>query len=178
VKRLRLRAGWLIVIPFLLWSTPSAVVVFVGVVFVACGLVVRGWSAGTIRKDEELATSGPYSFTRNPLYVGSFLIGMGVAIAGGQWIWPLAFLSFYGAVYPSAMLAEAQRLSQLFPHHYAVYARAVPGFIPRLTPYRSSEVAAGPAGFRWSQFRRNREWEASLGALAVFGLLAAKVVWL
>lgn len=149
----------------------------VGVLLVACGLTVRGWSAGTIRKNEELATTGPYAFTRNPLYVGSFLVGTGVAIAGGQWIWPLVFLSFYAAVYPSAMLAEARRLAGLFPERYAVYARAVPGFVPRLTPYRDSAVADRPAGFHWSQYRRNREWEASIGALAVFGLLVAKVLW-
>jgi hypothetical protein len=49
----------------------------------------------------------------------------------------------------------------------------VPGFVPRLTAY-----GAGGGGFRWAQYKRNREWEALLGAFAAFGLLGAKALWL
>ena len=49
------------------------------------GLAVRAWAAGVIKKDQELTTSGPYAFTRNPLYLGSLLLGSGGVLAGGVW---------------------------------------------------------------------------------------------
>ncbi len=178
MKKLRLRAAWLIVAPFLWWSMPTPGVLVAGALVAAFGLVVRAWAAGTIRKGEELTTTGPYAFTRNPLYVGTLFIGVGAAIAGGQWTWPAVFIVFFAALYPFAMRVEARRLEGTFPDRYARYAREVPGFVPRLTPYRDGAMSVGTGGFRWSQYHRNREWEASLGALAVFGLLAAKIVWL
>jgi protein-S-isoprenylcysteine O-methyltransferase Ste14 len=176
MRQLRLRAVWLIVVPFFWLSNPAPGTVLVGAALAVLGLWIRGWSAGTIHKDEQLTTSGPYAHTRNPLYLGSFFIGVGVTIAGGHWIWPAIFLLFYATIYWRTMSGEARHLAGLFPERYAEYAAEVPGFVPRLTPYRAS--LGGGAGFRWAQYRRNREWEASLGALAAFGVLAAKAFWL
>lgn len=175
MRQLRLRAVWLIVIPFLWLSRPSATTLVVGCALAAVGLFIRGWSAGTIHKDQELTVSGPYAFTRNPLYLGSFFIGLGVSIAGGHWIWPTVFLLFFATVYTRTMTGEARHLGELFPERYAEYVDEVPAFLPRLTPYRPRDGRT--AGFRWAQYARNREWEASLGALAAFGLLAAKTYW-
>lgn len=174
MRQLRLRAVWLLVLPFFWFADPSPNLLLVGAALAAMGLWIRGWSAGTIHKDEELTTSGPYAHTRNPLYLGSFFIGVGVTLAGGHVIWPLVFLAFYAGVYTRTMAGEARHLSGLFPERYARYAAAVPGFLPRLTPYEDREGG----GFRWSQYRRNREWEAALGALAAFGVLGAKAIWL
>jgi protein-S-isoprenylcysteine O-methyltransferase Ste14 len=177
MRELRLRAVWLIVIPFLWFSSPSFGVLATGALVVALGLGMRAWAAGTIRKDEALTTTGPYAFTRNPLYLGSLFIGVGVAVAGGHWVWPAVFLIFYTVVYSRTIASEGRRLGKRFPDLYATYSSEVPSFLPRVTPYRASGVASDPSsGFRWSQYRRNREWEASLGALATFGFLAAKVV--
>lgn len=176
MRQLRLRAVWLIVLPFFWFSSPTGRTLAIGAALTLLGLCIRGWSAGTIHKDEELTTSGPYAFTRNPLYLGSFFIGLGVAMAGGHWIWPVVFLLFYATVYTRTMRGEARHLAELFPRRYSEYAAEVPGFLPRLTPYRAS--AGRTAGFRWSQYRRNREWEASLGALGAFAVLAGKAFWL
>lgn len=175
MRQLRLRAVWLIVLPFLWFAAPTPTALLVGAGLAALGLWIRGWSAGTIHKDEELTTSGPYAFTRNPLYLGSFFIGLGVSLAGGHWVWPTIFLMFYGAVYSKTMAGEADHLSELFPERYAEYAAEVPVFFPRATPFRAPLGQTG--GFRWAQYRRNREWEATLGAVAAFGLLAAKSLW-
>jgi protein-S-isoprenylcysteine O-methyltransferase Ste14 len=140
------------------------------------GLVLRGWSAGTIRKGETLTTSGPYAFLRNPLYVGSFLIGAGLAAAGGSWLWLILFLGFFVVVYGPTISAEAERLTEQFGQRYVDYAARVPAFIPRLTPYRR-EDAPPTATFTWAQYERNREWEAALGAAAAYGLLALKLAW-
>ncbi|MDX1646633.1 MAG: isoprenylcysteine carboxylmethyltransferase family protein [Longimicrobiales bacterium] len=174
MRQLRLRTVWLIVIPFFVFARPTATTLAAGGGLALLGLWIRGWSAGTIHKDRELTTSGPYAFTRNPLYLGSFFIGLGVAVAGGHWIWPLVFLLFYATVYTRTMAGEARHLAELFPERYPEYAARVPGFLPRLTPYRGGSDAGG---FRWEQYRRNREWEAALGALAAFLVLAVKVYW-
>lgn len=174
MRQLRLRAVWLIVVPFLWLSSPTAGAVAAGAALTVLGLWIRGWSAGTIHKDEELTTSGPYAFTRNPLYLGSFFIGLGVAIAGGHWIWSVVFLLFYATVYTRTMAGEARHLAELFPDRYAEYAAEVPSFLPRLTPYRASN--GHTTGFRWARYRRNREWEAALGAAAAYGVLGMKAL--
>ena len=173
LRRLRLKAVWLIVVPFFWFASPTPRLLAMGAALALVGLWIRGWSAGTIHKDQELTTSGPYAFTRNPLYLGSFFIGIGVSMAGGHWVWPVVFVLFYASVYSRTMAEEARHLSGLFPEQYAQYAAHVPGFVPRLTAY-----GAGHGGFRWAQYRRNREWEALLGAFAAFGLLGAKGLWL
>ena len=147
-----------------------------GMLISAAGLLLRGWSAGTIRKGETLATSGPYAFVRNPLYVGSFLIGAGLAVAGGAWLWLVLFLGFFVVVYGPTVTAEAERLTEQFGQRYVDYSAAVPAFIPRLTPFRGSEPDS--ASFAWSQYERNREWEALIGTAAAYGALALKMVWL
>jgi protein-S-isoprenylcysteine O-methyltransferase Ste14 len=141
----------------------------------ATGLLLRGWSAGTIRKGETLTTSGPYAFVRNPLYAGSFLIGAGLAVAGGTWLWLVLFFGFFAVVYGPTVTAEAERLTEQFGQRYVDYSAAVPAFIPRLTPFRGPEPES--AAFAWSQYDRNREWEALLGAAAAYAVLALKMAW-
>ncbi len=174
-RRLRTKAIWLLVIPFFWLATPSANLLAIGAALAAVGLAIRAWAAGTIHKDEGLTTSGPYAHVRHPLYVGSFLIGIGVTIAGGHWAWPLTFVLFYGYAYARTLRYEAAVLTELFGDRYAEYAAQVPPVIPRFTPYQPTE-SAEPKGFTLARYRRNNEWEALLGALAAFGILAAKAV--
>lgn len=134
------------------------------------GLAIRAWSAGSIRKDRELATGGPYAHTRNPLYLGSFLLGTGAVVAGGLWVFVALFAVFFWTVYGAAMREEAAGLRERFGESYERYADAVPLFLPRPTPYR----AAQRSGFDKALYMRNREWEALLGLMAAFALLAAK----
>ena len=83
------------VIPFVWLADPDHGSLLLGAGFAVPGLWIRGWSAGTIHKNQKVAMTGPYAFTRNPLYLGSLFIGLGVSLAGGQWGWPLLFLAFY-----------------------------------------------------------------------------------
>ncbi len=173
MRRIRLRAVWLLILPFLWLARPDVRLLAAGLALSACGLLVRGWAAGTIHKDRELTMSGPYAFTRNPLYVGSFLLGLGVTVAGGLWYFVVAFLLFYAVVYGRTMGGEAELLTELYGDRYRHYAAHVPSFIPRLRPYRPPD-ASSTTGFRFSQYRRNREWEALLGTLAGFAFLVGK----
>jgi phospholipid methyltransferase len=190
MRKLRLKWVRPFVVPFFLFATPRTDLFLFGAVLAVVGLAIRGWAAGAIHKDHELTTTGPYAFTRNPLYVGSFLLGGGIALAGGHWVWPVVFIAFYVTVYTRTMSGETQHLAKLFPEQFPRYVAAVPALLPRLTPYRAtdsrSDGVASTAdsgkvdpersgdGFQWAQYRRNREWEASLGTLAAFGLLLGK----
>ena len=167
---------WLLVLPFLWFAQPTTGGLAVGAVLAAVGLLIRGWAAGTIRKDKDLTTSGPYAYTRNPLYVGSFLVGLGVTLAGGHWIWPALFFAFYLGVYGRTMSGETELLTELFGDHFVHYAENVPVLLPRLTRYRADKLDA-EGGFRVSRYKRNNEWEALLGAGATLAFLATKRMW-
>lgn len=175
MRRLRLRAVWLLVLPFLWLARPSARLLLVGASLAVVGLLIRAWAAGTIQKERELTTTGPYAFTRNPLYVGSFLLGVGITLAGGHWIWPALFVLFYATVYGGTIAGEARLLADMFGDRFREYAEHVPAVVPRVTPWRAPWADGG--GFALSRYRRHREWEASLGALAGFALLTAKLLW-
>ncbi|HSW29747.1 MAG TPA: methyltransferase [Longimicrobiales bacterium] len=174
LRRVRLRAVVLLILLYLWLARPTLALLGVGAPLVLVGLLLRGWAAGTIEKERELATGGPYAFTRNPLYLGSLLLGLGIAVAGGHWAWPALFAGFFAAVYVPTMASEHRLLGELFGDRYRAYAARVPAFVPRLTPWRDAGTAAG---FRWARYVRNREWEAALGAVAAAGFLALKA-WL
>jgi len=139
------------------------------------GLGLRAWAAGCIRKDRELATTGPYAHTRNPLYLGSFILGAGVTVAGGQWLFGVAFLAFFLLVYRATVRREVIELEARFGEGYRVYAAQVPSVLPRIIAYGGEHSDSPPGGFSPARYMRNREWEAALGAVAAFGLLALKL---
>ena len=173
-RKLRLRAIWLLVVPFLWLARPTPALLAAGGALALLGAALRGWAAGTIRKERELSTTGPYAHTRNPLYLGSFLMGLGVSLAGGRWAFVLLFVVFFAWVYGRTIRSEARLLGELFGEPYDEYARSVPLFVPRVAPYRAS---AGGPGFTLERWRRNREYQALLGVLAGFAFLTARMVW-
>jgi len=141
------------------------------------GLALRGWAAGQLQKNKSLTVSGPYAYTRNPLYLGSFLIGLGVTVAGGLLLFTLAFLVFFFAIYWRTMDEERTRLTERFGRQFDHYHRAVPLFFPRLTPYRPPpELGQEPTRFSLDRYLRNKEWEAALGAMAGFAFLIIKAM--
>jgi protein-S-isoprenylcysteine O-methyltransferase Ste14 len=177
VQRWRVPLGFLCAALFLYFAWPRSMTLLIGVVVSLCGLALRAWSAGHIRKNDKLATSGPYAFTRNPLYLGSFIMGLGFTIAAGPWWWLLGglFVALFLGIYLPVMRVEAQTLAELFGVEYEHYARQVPLFLPRLTPYRDG--ATGATKFDASLYLRYREYRAALGLLVAWGVLACKA-WL
>lgn len=170
---IRLRSVWLLVPIFFVLAEPTAKLLAVGGVLALAGGILRAWAAGTIRKNKVLTTTGPYAYTRNPLYLGSFLVGLGVVAASGS-IWLLVlFLVFFGVVYTKTMREEEARLSELFGESFERYARSVPLFIPRLSPYRTEEPPATP--FRLQHYFGQREWELALGVSLAFLALWGKM---
>ena len=139
----------------------------------------------TDSKNEKLTTSGPYGFTRNPLYAGTFLLGLGVAVGAASVWFAALFVALYLVIYVSVMYAEAETMRALFADEYPQYSREVPLFVPRLTRYRAtafnsennalSSSLIDPGRFDVSLYLLHREYRAAMGFLAVYGLLAAKL---
>lgn len=175
IQRARVPVSFVCAALFLLFARPRPVTLFAGVTISVLGLLLRAWAAGHIRKNSALATSGPYAFTRNPLYLGNFLLGLGFTIGSGWWPLGILFAVLFLGIYLPVMRVESETLAQLFGESYQRYARGVPIFLPRVTPYRSGE---GKTEFDSSLYMRYREYRAALGLLVAWGLLVFKAYYL
>ena len=175
LQRFRVPLGFLFAAVFLIFARPQTTTLIIGGSLALVGILIRAWASGHIRKNLELAVSGPYAYTRNPLYLGSFLIGLGITVAAGRWELLLLFVLFFAGVYAAVIRGEARSLEERFGERYALWAREVPLFLPRLTPWRGPSAAAA-ARFTAARWRRNREYEAVLGVLAGFLFLTAKLL--
>lgn len=155
-----------------LWlARPTPPSLLLGGLLALVGEALRLWASGHIEKTVALATGGPYAHTRNPLYLGSVLLALGVAVASASpWV-AAAGIVYLGAFYPRAVREEASFLRGRFEREYTEWAAAVPLFLPRLTP-------AGPRAsrFRWERVARNREWRAALALPLAVLLLWARAL--
>lgn len=172
-QRIRVPAGFALGLILVLTASPTWQTLIAGGFVASLGLVLRAWASGYLKKNQELATSGPYAYTRNPLYLGNFLLGIGVAIsAGAAWLLFL-FGALYLIIYVPVMLAEAQAMFSLFPDQYQTYRAHVPLFLPRLYPYRIHRETG--VNYDGSLYMKHREYRAALGLLSVLTILAARV---
>jgi protein-S-isoprenylcysteine O-methyltransferase Ste14 len=171
-SRWRVPLAFVLVVAFLFLAQPRLVELLSGAALALVGLLLRAWSAGHLAKNQRLITSGPYAYTRNPLYLGSALMGLGAALAGCSWIMGLAFVAFFCLIYWPVMGREARGLQQLFGEAFAAYARQVPLFLPR-----RPRAPRGREKFQWSLYLKNREYEAAIGYAAIMFFVALKM-WL
>ena len=176
IQRWRVSLGFLCAAVFLFFARPTPAALVTGACVSVLGLAIRAWASGHIRKNAELATSGPYAFTRNPLYFGSFLLGLGFTIASGRWPLALLFAALFIGIYIPVMRVEASTMAQLFGAEFDAYRRSVPLFFPRLTPYRHGDSAA--VRFDGALYLRYREYRAALGLMIAWGLLLIKTLYL
>jgi protein-S-isoprenylcysteine O-methyltransferase Ste14 len=172
-RRIRVPLGFLLGILSLVLATPKIWSLLSGAFLALFGLAWRAWASGHLRKNEQLAISGPYAYTRNPLYFGSFFLGTGFALATARWEIVVVFVVFYLLVYSSVMKSEAEHMQQIFPKDYPNYAANVPLFWPRFSPWKEGINRS----FDLSLYLRYREYRAFLGAVAAIGVLVAKI-WL
>jgi protein-S-isoprenylcysteine O-methyltransferase Ste14 len=172
VQRWRVPLGFACGAVFLIVAKPRPLTLAIGGGVALIGLALRAWASGHVRKNDVLAVSGPYAYTRNPLYLGSFIIGLGFTIAAGRWILGVVFAVFFFFIYVPVMRVESETLSQLFGERYMQYARAVPLFLPRGKRYGDSTQSE--TSFDMSLYLRYREYQALLGLLAAWTLLALK----
>jgi len=164
--RWRVRAALFAFVAVLVFARPTPMSVAVGVPVGVAGLLLRGWAAGHIRKDKTLAVTGPYRFTRNPLYLGSFILGLGLAWGARSWWGAGIFILYFAAFYIPVMAEERDRMRVLFPGPYAEYERRVPPFFPAFRGAAASESRKWDAAL----FRRNREVRAWVGTAVAWAL--------
>jgi protein-S-isoprenylcysteine O-methyltransferase Ste14 len=175
--RWRVRTGYPVAVIFLLLAAPTPRSILIGGAAALLGIVIRGASSGYLRKYEELATTGPYGRTRNPLYFGSSLLAVGFALAGNSWIAGLLVVAYFAIFYTAVMRNEESDLRTRFGAVFNDYAARVPLFFPRVTVPRAESSAASLSAktFSWAQYCRNREYQALLGTLAGLGVMCFRM---
>ena len=172
MQRWRVPLGFICAALFLFFATPTRWTLLIGAIVALPGLALRAWASGHLKKNETLAISGPYAYTRNPLYLGSFFIGLGFTIAAGNVLLGVVFILMILGIYLPVMRVESGTLSHLFGKKYVRYAKEVPLFWPRLTPYRECETR-----FDRSLYLRYREYRATVGVLFAWTLLILKAIY-
>ena len=172
-QRVRVPLGFLFGIVFLVFAQPELITLAIGGAVAVIGILIRAWASGHIRKNQNLAVSGPYSFTRNPLYLGSFVLGLGFTVASGVWWLALLFIILFLGIYLPVMRLEAKELTALFGEEYAEYARRVPLLFPDFKAYKAS-----PEKFDMKLYMRYREYRAGLGLIFAWSILLVKAIFL
>jgi protein-S-isoprenylcysteine O-methyltransferase Ste14 len=170
LSRIRVPAGFVFAALYLYFSRPSNQSIWIGGGLAFVGILIRAWATGHIRKNDELTVSGPYALTRNPLYLGSFVIGLGFSIAGGNLTIPAVFLACFAAIYAPVMQREMEYLKHKFPGEYERYQSMVPLFFPRLTSERM-----GHGHFSFHRYVKHREYQALAGFVAAISFLILKL---
>ena len=166
VQRLRVPGGFLLAGAFLWLAAPTKSSLWIGLPVAAMGLLLRGWAAGHLRKNQELITSGPYAWLRNPLYLGTLIIAAGFLVAAAAPWLGLAFAAAFLLIYGPVMQNEQEHPRSLFPG-YDDYARRVPLLLPKLPRERD------PTHFQAALYWRNQEYKAALACV----LAGAFLLW-
>ncbi len=194
-RRLRVPLGFVTAGVFFVFAQPSARSLLWSLPVVLPGLALRAYAAGYVKKNAELTRTGPYAHTRNPLYLGSMLIAFGFAVAAGR-IWlGVLLVALFLAIYWPTILSEEAYLRGVFPD-FDAYTAAVPRLLPRLTPARFSSQGSSQGSsqtaearteapltlsrrsrFSPQRYRHHREYNALMGAGALYAALLLRLWW-
>lgn len=173
IQRFRVPLGFLFAAIFLYFARPQFWTLIVGGIVAFIGILVRAWSSGHIHKNRELAVSGPYAHTRNPLYFGSLIIGLGFTIASGIWWFAPVFIVIFLGIYLPVMRAEAKELKHVFGDRFLEYSKCVPLFFPWFTSRKNVDEK-----FDFQLYLRYREYRAAFGWLFALAILVLKFLYL
>ena len=173
--------GFAVAALFLVFARPGARSLLASLPFVLAGLALRGYAAGYVKKNAELTRSGPYAHTRNPLYLGSMLIAFGFAVAAARLSLLILLATLFAVIYVPTIRSEESFLRSTFPE-FGEYSRRVPRLLPRLRPARFTDATSpvtGSAGplrrFSPERYRHHREYNASMGAAAIYAVLLVRL---
>jgi protein-S-isoprenylcysteine O-methyltransferase Ste14 len=170
-RRIRVPLGFAFAVVYFWLARPTWRTLALGAVSIIPGLVIRALASGHVRKNEALATSGPYAYTRNPLYLGSLLVAIGFAVAALSWWVAAGLVAMFFAIYIPVIRSEEAFLRERFPE-FQEYANEVPRMIPRMTPAFRNEASAE---FSMDLYLKHREYNALLGSLALVAALITKM---
>jgi protein-S-isoprenylcysteine O-methyltransferase Ste14 len=176
-RRIRVPLGFLFAVFYFWLARPCGRFLAFGAILIVPGLLIRALASGHVRKNEALATSGPYAYTRNPLYLGSLLIGVGFAVAARSWWVGVVLVVMFFAIYLPVIRGEEAYLREKFPE-FEEYARRVPRMFPRIFPTiaQGSRERQTADGFSLDLYLKHREYNALLGTLAMVAALITKIV--
>ena len=163
----RLLARWRVFLGFVfaavvLWlATPTAQSLLIGALVAIIGESIRLWAAGHLEKSKEVTQSGPYRYTRHPLYLGSSLIGIGMAVIANNLIVAVIVIAYLALTLTAAMRSEEAHLREKFGDAYDAYAQK-----------RAPKVERE---FSWNRAIYNREHHTIAGLVSGLLLLAWKL---
>ena len=162
---------------WLLGAHPSVGLLAAGSVLALAGQALRVWAAGHLVKDRALTATGPFAYTRHPLYLGSTLIGLGLCVASGIWWAYLLIAIVFVLFYIPTAAHEESCLSQQYGEAYARYRATVPGLGLRLPRYRTGGAPARAAGreFAWDRVLRNGEQQTVMATALLLAAMWAKL---
>jgi len=170
-RRIRVPLGFVFAALYIWLAHPSWKSIFAGTAIAITGLGIRALASGHVRKNEQLTTTGPYAYTRNPLYLGSLIIAFGFTLASRNWMIAGIAAAMLIVIYIPVIRAEEEFLRAQFSD-FDDYCRNVPRLFPRL---RRAQGSAG--SFSAHLYWKHREYNAALGAAAIVAVLVIKVVW-
>jgi protein-S-isoprenylcysteine O-methyltransferase Ste14 len=168
-RRIRVPLGFVLAALFLWLADPTFRSLLYSLVLVIPGLALRAAASGHVQKNRELTTTGPYAYTRNPLYLGSILIGVGFAVAANSMWLAVALIAMFLAIYLPVMRSEEEFLRSTFAE-FDAYAKRVPRLLPRFSSATSERGA-----FSTALYREHREYNALIGSAALYAVLVLKL---
>jgi protein-S-isoprenylcysteine O-methyltransferase Ste14 len=169
-RRIRVPLGFLAAALYLfdlLRRAPEPAAVAWSLALVVPGLWLRAYAAGYVKKNRELTVTGPYAYTRNPLYLGSMLIAAGFAVALLSWPLALLLAAGFGVIYVPVIASEERFLRATFPG-FDDYCRRTPRLIPRIGPAKFSGSNSSSGAFSFPLYLRHREYNAGIGAVLLY----------
>lgn len=171
-KRIRVPLGFAVAAIFLWQAQPTPAALVSSLPLVLCGLCLRGYASGYVKKNEELTTSGPYAYTRNPLYLGSLMIAFGFGVASASWLLVGLLAVLFAVIYIPTIQGEESYLRSQFPRFDEYVAK-----VPRLLPRWSKAAGMGEGGvFSRTLYLEHREYNALMGSVAIYGGLALRLL--
>lgn len=169
----RIATSFALALALIILSRPTPRSILIGAPIIVLGEFFRTLSSGYLEKNSSLSVGGPYSVTRNPMYVGNFLLGFGFVIIANQPILLLLFIVLFAFIYDATIAEEEKRLQQRFGPEFSTYTSSVPKFFPRFWRWRENE-----SSFKWSLVMKHREYITWLGIFGGILILTAKMVFL
>jgi protein-S-isoprenylcysteine O-methyltransferase Ste14 len=162
LARRRVLLGFVFGIVSVWLAHPTPRMLAIGAAIAACGEALRIWAAGHLEKGREVTSSGPYRFTRHPLYLGSTIMGVGLAVASASVVVGAIVVAYLAATLTAAIRSEEAQLTERFGDAYPEYRRGIRPGAPRRFSVRRAIA--------------NREYRALTGLAAVLALLIWKAL--
>jgi protein-S-isoprenylcysteine O-methyltransferase Ste14 len=171
-RRIRVPLGFVFAVLYFWLAKPTWASIGIGAAVALVGVAIRASAAGHVKKNRELTTTGPYAYTRNPLYLGSMIIALGFGVASRNWWVAVVTLVLFLAIYLPVIRSEEEFLRGEFAG-FDEYCSQVPRLLPRIRPAPGSKVGA----FSKELYLRHREYNAIIGAITMLAALAVKLVY-